>query len=90
MQNFASFNSWGFAKFGVSGQFQTFYDNEVTLRHLATLLHSLIEKKTENQKVDAWRNLTTLDLQKSTKGASIYDVRTEGGRGVSPKEDVMM
>ena len=22
------------------------------------------------------------------KGASIYDVRTEGGRGVSPKEDV--
>ena len=23
------------------------------------------------------------------KGASIYDVRTEGGRGVSPKEDVV-
>ena len=22
-------------------------------------------------------------------GASIYDVRTEGGRGVSPKEDVV-
>ena len=87
MHNFASFNSWGFAKFGVSGQFQTFYDNEVTLRHLATLLHSLIEKKTENQKVDdAWRNLTILDLQKSTKGASIYDVRTEGGGGLAQKK----
>ena len=24
-----------------------------------------------------------------TKGASIYDVRTEGERGVSPKEDVV-
>ena len=24
-----------------------------------------------------------------TYGASIYDVRTEGGRGVSPKEDVV-
>ena len=23
------------------------------------------------------------------KGASIYDVRTKGGRGVSPKEDVV-
>ena len=29
---------------------------------------------------------TSLDLG---KGASIYDVRTEGGRGVSPKEDVV-
>ena len=25
----------------------------------------------------------------SQKGASIYDVHTEGGRGVSPKEDVV-
>ena len=24
-----------------------------------------------------------------SKGASIYDVRTKGGRGVSPKEDVV-
>ena len=28
-------------------------------------------------------------LGKSHKGASIYDVRTEGGVGVSPKEDVV-
>ena len=25
----------------------------------------------------------------SHKGASIYDVRTEGGEGVSPKEDIV-
>ena len=29
-------------------------------------------------------NLTILPM-----GASIYDVRTEGGEGVSPKEDVV-
>ena len=28
-------------------------------------------------------------VKKPLKGASIYDVRTEGGRGVSPKEDVV-
>ena len=28
-------------------------------------------------------------LRNPLKGASIYDVHTEGGRGVSPKEDVV-
>ena len=29
------------------------------------------------------------ELCASAQGASIYDVRTEGGGGVSPKEDVV-
>ena len=30
-----------------------------------------------------------MEKQPSYKGASMYDVRTEGGGGVSPKEDVV-
>ena len=33
--------------------------------------------------------LTDFSSHHNTLGASIYDVRTEGGGGVSPKEDVV-
>ena len=42
-----------------------------------------------------WASLSFITLQLKClhcdypKGASIYDVRTEGGEGVSPKEDVV-
>ena len=34
-------------------------------------------------------NLPSEELAILNQGASIYDVRTEGGGGVSPKEDVV-
>ena len=35
------------------------------------------------------RTCATMEKPHTGKGASIYDVRTEGGGGVSPKEDVV-
>ena len=45
-------------------------------RAAATTTAALIGKEEGRNSLDA-------------KGASIYDVRTEGGRGVRPKEDVV-